>query len=149
MLFVKTKETEKENTTSFEVLTRSPFKGYTFDLPTQEFKGYFAYVNDPSLNTDSSEFAREDNEENVYICVDKKFYSKMLWWELNVNSMMRLYHKVYSSDIDHTLADCISLDTLRNEYADKFNVEIHKVSAEMTHFDSFFNTAREVECSTA
>lgn len=136
-LIVKTKENNNEELTTFEVLTRTPFKGYDFHMMNYDFKDKFRYVNDPEVNMNSSEFDRSE-EGSVYMCIKKNFFEKMLWWEKHILKIEILENEKPS------IENMDLMDKYNGEYTQKFDCDIFQMFQDRKYFRDLFETGKEV-----
>jgi hypothetical protein len=93
MLAVKVKNDIKKNEkVVFEVITRSPFNGYNFEMEADIFKSMFSCENKAVIQKNET-----NKKENIYSCSSHKFPKKLEWWNKNIYEVAFLHKEVYSS----------------------------------------------------
>ena len=135
MLFVKTKEQEKDYEVIFEVITRSPFNARDFKMEKETFNDLFKCSAENMINTNVS-----NEKRDIFECIDPNFIAKLYWWNSNISIIADLYHKTY-----HTkdIVGRLELSNYVKQYEQDMEENTFMFSKDFRTFKDLFNTAKE------
>lgn len=129
--FVK-KNGETENVVVFEILTRSAFNGYDFEMNIDEFNNTFRYSENNRITPNIS-----DDKSDVYECLERKFLAKMEWWNENINKVEKL-------DNSGVFDDRYELMNIKDFYVEEFECSHFDFMKDRIYYNNLFNTSREL-----
>ena len=139
MLIVKKLDTTEGGSIIFEVLTRTPFNGKSFELNRRDFSETFKSSANSMVNTNIS-----NNKNDIYECINQLFIDKLLWWNYSINYIAPMYANVYESD-SSTTASYRGLVEYKDEYDEKFDSDVFEFSKDFKFFRALFSTAKDRE----
>jgi len=138
MLFVKTKEQEKDHEVIFEVITRSPFNNIDFKMEKEMFRNLFKCSDKAMINTNVS-----NGKSDIFECIDETFVTKLYWWNSNMVTITDLYEKVYDVK-KYDMQKRLELDDYAENYALATSCDNFVFLKDFRFFETLFDTAKEL-----